>query len=132
MKRHLITLAVAFFFVFLGGQFASAVSEKASMSKAIQEMAEIMIHLNHHPSDSEKGSLKNIIKNDSTTDWERVLAKAVLNLKHKATASDKKKLNGIMEDQSAPTAVRDLAGIIYNLNHKPTGGDKEKLGKMMK
>ncbi|MEO8332223.1 MAG: hypothetical protein ABI479_07290, partial [Gallionella sp.] len=110
----------------LGSQSALAASA------AVREMAGIMVHLEHYPSDAEKAKLKSIVDNKGSTEQERVLATAISNLKHKAAASDQDKLKHVMDDASAPAEVRDLAGIVLNISHMPSAADKGKLEKMMK
>jgi hypothetical protein len=97
---------------------------------AVKTMANILIHLEHYPSDSEKGQLREIV-NGSASQAEKDVAQAIINLQHQATDADKKKLSNIMDDSSVPEDVRTLASIVHNLNHKPTSSDKEKLKAMM-
>jgi len=98
---------------------------------SIHTMANILMHLNHYPSDSEKTTLQNIANDSGSSKNERIIATAMINLHHKATAEDKEKLNKVMNDSSATSNERDMAAIIYNLHHKPTSADKEKLQGMM-
>ena len=117
---------VSLFGLMLGAQSALAASA------AVREMAGIMVHLEHYPSDAEKVKLKGIVDNKGSTGQERVLATAISNLKHKAAAEDKDKLKQVMDDTAAPAEVRELAGIILNMSHMPSAADKGKLEKMMK
>lgn len=117
---------VALLGLMLGAQSALAASA------AVREMAGIMVHLEHHPSDAEKVKLKGIVDNKGSTGQERVLATAIANLSHSAAAEDMDKLKKVMGDAAAPAEVRELAGIILNISHKPSAADKGKLEKMMK
>ena len=110
----------------LGAQSASAASA------AVREMAGIMVHLEHYPSDAEKTKLKEIASDKGSTDDERVIAAAMTNLKHHAASEDKDKLKKVIGDMSAPAEVRDLAGIVMNISHMPNAEDKSKLQMMMK
>ena len=107
------------------------INSPAILADSMHSMAEVMMNLNHHPSESEKETLKIIANDSSASAHERTLATATMNLYHKASAADKDKLSKIMNDASAPANVRDLAAIIYNLDHKPSAQDKEKLYRMM-
>lgn len=98
--------------------------------QATKTMAQILINLNHYPSDGEKKQLEKIVSLTSTTKQEKVVATAMINLEHTATAADKKQLSKVMDDGAAPEDVRTLASIVYNLNHKPSSADKAKLEKM--
>ena len=99
--------------------------------RAMHQMAEIMLHLNHYPDASGKEALKGIKGDSTASNHVRTLAAAMMNIQHYASAADKGKLQEIINDQSAPMEVRSLAGIILNLSHKPSSEDKEKLRHMM-
>jgi len=126
MKSRILLCLILMAGLMFGSQPALAASG------AVREMAGIMVHLEHFPSDAEKGKLKSIADNMASTVQESVLARAIMNLKHKAAAEDKDKLKQVMDDSSAPAEVRELAGIILNLNHMPSAADKSKLEQMMK
>lgn len=126
MKNRIFLCFVSMVGLMLGTQSALAASG------AVREMAGIMVHLEHYPSDSEKAKLKGIVDNKGSTVQERALASAISNLKHKAAAEDKEKLKQVMDDAAAPAEVRELAGIILNMSHMPSALDKGKLEKMMK
>ncbi|MFQ5469934.1 MAG: hypothetical protein ACE5EH_06445 [Gammaproteobacteria bacterium] len=101
-------------------------------SHAIQNMAKIMSHLNHYPSDSEKDKLRKIAGDSASSAHERTIANAMINLEHHVSSADRQKLRQIVEDDHASDSERNLAEIVMNLNHKPSRGDKEKLMMMMK
>lgn len=123
-KILLVLLSVAG--LMLGSQSALA----ASM--AVREMAGIMAHLKHYPSDEEKGKLKAIVADKSSTEQERVIATAIMNMEHEVTTGDADKLKKVTGDMSAPAEVRDLAGIVLHTQHKPSAADKAKLEAMTK
>jgi hypothetical protein len=125
MKSRILLCLVSLAGLLLAAQPALAASA------AVREMAGIMVHLSHYPSDAEKAKLQGIVDSPDSTGPERVLAGAIMNLKHKARAEDKDKLKQLADDAAAPAEVRDLAGIVMNINHKPSGDDKRKLEKMM-
>jgi hypothetical protein len=126
MKSRIILSLVTMVGLMLGAQPVLAASD------AVREMAGIMVHLEHYPSDAEKVKLKGIVDNKGSTAQERVLATAISNLKHKAADADKDKLKKVMDDEAAPADVRELAGIVLNINHMPSAADKSKLEQMMK
>ena len=99
---------------------------------AISSMSNIMLHLNHYPSDSEKKQLSKFISNSSLNGNVRTMAKAMTDLEHKATDSDKKKLSAIIDDKSASADEKTLAMVIRNLNHTPSDADKQKLQEIVK
>lgn len=98
---------------------------------AISSMSNIMLHLNHYPSDSEKQQLGKFISNNSLSKNVRTMAQAMNDMEHKATDSDKKKLSAIVNDQAAPANERTLAAVIQDVNHSASDSDKQKLQKLI-
>lgn len=101
-------------------------------SAAVKEMAGIMSHLEHYPSDAEKTKLKAIADGKDSSAQEKAIATAIINLKHKVAAGDADALKKVAGDSSVPAEVRDLANIILSLNHMPSASDKAKLSAMLK
>ncbi len=94
------------------------------------EMADIILHLNHHPSGAEKRTLREILNSDHASKGERILAMALLNMNHKVTPADRAQLRELAQDSAAPAAERELAEILMNLNHKPSASAKERLKRL--
>jgi NADH:ubiquinone oxidoreductase subunit K len=111
--------------------FQNTINQAMAADENIKKMAEIMLNLNHYPSDSEKQALKQITLSSSSSNYEKTVATAIINLQHQATAEDKEKLNDIINNKSAPEDVRTLATIVHDVNHHPSEEDKAKLKKMM-
>jgi hypothetical protein len=126
MKSKFMLILVSVAGLMFGAQSALAASA------AVKEMAGVMMHLQHYPSDAEKLKLQALVDDKNTTSDERVVATAILDLKHHAAPQDVAKLKMVMGDMSAAPEVRDLAGIVLNLSHEPSAMDKDKLGMMMK
>lgn len=126
MNKILIPITVLVFTYLFASQVVFAGGNN------ISTMANIMMHLNHYPSDSEKQTLKGIVDNASATAHEKTMAQAMINLEHKAVAADKPKLKSVISDGSASSDAKDLASIILNLSHSPSDGDKTRLKKMIK
>ncbi|HEY0666400.1 MAG TPA: hypothetical protein VGD24_10065 [Gallionella sp.] len=125
MKSRILLCLVSSAGLLLAAQPALAASA------AVREMAGIMAHLSHYPSDAEKARLQGIVDSQESTGQERVLAGAIINLKHKAADRDKDRLRQLANDATAPAEVRDLAGIVLNISHKPGAEDKRRLEQMM-
>ncbi len=102
----------------------------AGEQEAIKNMANILMHLNHYPSDAEKKQLRNMAAN-SDSEHVKILATAMVNMEHSATAADKRKLKQLMDDKSASEQEKTLASILYNLHHKPSRADKQALSTMI-
>ncbi len=124
MTSKNILCVVSVLGLMLGAQTALAASA------AVREMARIVMHLEHYPSDADKKTLKGILDNTGSTGQERVLATAISNsnLQHRAAAEDMDKLKKVKNDAAAPAEVRDLASILLTImNHNPSFKDKNKL-----
>ncbi|MDH5545066.1 MAG: hypothetical protein OEZ43_05700 [Gammaproteobacteria bacterium] len=102
----------------------------AGETESIKTMANIMLHLNHYPSDAEKQQLSSIA-NSSTDEGVKTVAAAILNLEHAASAADKQRLQIVIDDDKTNQNIRTLASIVRNLNHKPSSEDKQQLSSMM-
>ncbi|BBJ00581.1 hypothetical protein FGKAn22_22730 [Ferrigenium kumadai] len=126
MKSRFLLVLLSVAGLMLGAQSALAASA------AVREMAGIMMHLEHYPSDAEKVRLNAIAADKGSTGQERVIATAIGNLRHEVAAGDADKLRKVTGDMSAPAEVRDLAGIVLNISHMPSAADKRKLEAMMK
>jgi len=101
-------------------------------SPAVREMAGILSHLNHYPSDSEKRSLANIVKDANANRAERVIAEAMMHMRHHVSSPDRKHLDAIAEDHRVDGDARRLARILASVNHHPGSGDVEVLRDIMK
>ncbi len=99
----------------------------AGESEAVQTIAAILETFNGSPSDADKGALREIAGEKTSTADEKTLAKALLNVQHKVADGDKSKLEAIVKDGKALQSVKTLATIILNLNDTPSEADKEKL-----
>lgn len=99
-------------------------------ASATGEMAGIIMNLNHRPSPMDKQHLMDILNNKSTSDGEKILAKALINMEHHVGSSDKDKLTKLIHDSSTPENERELARILVNLNHHASAEDKVELKKI--
>jgi len=121
-----LTLPMMMFAALNFGQVALAEEDP------IKTMANIMVHLEHYPSDSEKKMLMGISKSGSASMNSKTLAGAMINLEHKVNSADKPKLDAIVNDAKASENEKTLAKIILSLNHKPSDADKDSLNQMIK
>ena len=99
-------------------------------TSVVQEMAGVLVSLEHYVTDSQKSWLMDIARNAGTKQ-EKVVANAIANVNHTVADADKPKLKRVIDDETTPAEVRDLAGIILNLNHQPSSTDKNKLHQIM-
>jgi len=121
MRRHTILSAILFALILPLAQVSIADESPTGT------MAEIMIKLNHFPSEADVQSLHAIASGGDSSEAEIAVAMAIANLKHQATAADKEKLNALVADESAPAELRTLASVIVSTNHKPSAADIARL-----
>jgi hypothetical protein len=93
----------------------------------ISAMADIVINLNHFPSDVDKEKLAGIIASGDSSEAEVAIASAISNIAHQANASDRENLSAIAADESVSSELRDLATAVLNVNHKASAADIAKL-----
>jgi hypothetical protein len=93
----------------------------------VRTMAEIVLNLNHFPSDADKEKLAAIIDNEDSSEDEVTIATAILNVAHQASESDKEALDMIVTDDSVSPSVQALASAVLNVSHKATDEDIAKL-----
>ena len=117
MKSRGLLMVLSVAGLTLGTQSALAASA------AVKEMAGIMDHLMHYPSDAEKVKLKAIMEDKGSSADEKVVAKGIMDLQHHVAAGDVDSLKKVAGDSSAPQEVRDLAGIVLNISHMPSDAD---------
>jgi hypothetical protein len=107
--------------------FTSMPSMAVAADSAISSMAEITMHLNHYPNDSEKKALDAIINDEDATAGEKVLARALMNMQHKVGGSDAGKLTDLKNSAEAGKQEKVLADVLLGLTHKPSADDKKRL-----
>jgi len=108
------------------------IADTAAENSPAQVIAQILINLNHFPSDEEKAMLKEITTSASASDAEKTIAGILINIQHSASDGDKAELKKVMEDASASKENQQLAEIVHNLNHKPSDEDKNTLQAIVK
>ena len=126
--RHVIVSGLAISLFITSWCFAGEGHEKT----AIYQMAEIMHRLKHYPSPQGKKELQAIIDASSTSENERVIAKAIMNLEHQPTEQDIPLLKKVIDNEASKEAEKTIASIVLNLNHRPTREDKNRLKELMK
>lgn len=97
---------------------------------AVGEMSNMIIGLNHYPSDAEKARLQEIASDANASAQEKTIATALMNMQHSVSDDDKAKLKQIADDAAAPANIREVAGILMTISHKPSADDKAKLQKL--
>ncbi|MDZ7644354.1 MAG: hypothetical protein U5K76_09200 [Woeseiaceae bacterium] len=106
-------------------------SAAASANEAVPTMADILVELNHFPSDDDKDRLQAIVADENSTDHERAVAKALMNVEHTVSADDKKTLTALTNDESVADGVRLLAEALLGLNHNLAESEETKIRALM-
>ena len=126
MKITLIRKLVAVALIALFSQFSLA----QDAGGAIKQIADIVVSINHFPSDADKAALADIAGNDALPEGLRNMATAVSNISHAASAEGKAMMAGIQANGEAPDRAKSLAGIIASLNHMPSDEAKATLAEL--
>ena len=126
MKITLIRKLVAVALIALFSQFSLA----QDAGGAIKQIADIVVSINHFPSDADKAALADIAGNDALPEGVRNMATAVSNISHAASAEGKAMMAGIQANGEAPDRAKSLAGIIASLNHMPSDEAKATLAEL--
>lgn len=96
---------------------------------ALKTVADIVVSINHTPSDSDKAALAEISGNSNLPEGLRNMANAVANFNHAASDEAKAQLAAIQSGQ-APDNAKALAGIIASMNHRASDEDKARLAQL--
>lgn len=89
----------------------------ADDASALRTITNVLLTLNHFPSDADKTALMAVANDESNSRAYRVVATAVHNFQHAATDSDKEALTAIMANARTTQAARELSRIVLELNH---------------
>ncbi len=122
--RILILLAA----IGLFSRFATAQNDGNAM--ALKMIADIVVGLNHFPSDDDLDTLDQIIANSELAQGVREIANAVAGIEHSANEEGRGAMEAIQDNQQAPERVKVLAGIIESFNHTAGDGTKKQLVEM--
>ena len=96
---------------------------------AFREIADIVVSLNHFPSDADKATLMAISSNDALAEPLREMATTVANISHAANAEGKEAMARIQAAE-VPDNGKALAGIIASLNHTASAEAKATIAAM--
>ena len=129
MRKNRKILFLGVFALCIGTFFQSNVFAHADHDKdaMIIKMADIMINLEHFPTEDEKQKLQSILDSDSSTDQEKIIANSIMNIRHSPNAEDQDKLQLIIDNTTATSTVNTLARIVQSFSHGISKTDKRKL-----
>jgi hypothetical protein len=124
VQKFLLIAVIALF-----AQFSVAQDNAANMAAA-KQIADIVVSLNHFPSDADKATLGAISGNMELTEGLRAMASAVTNIQHAATAEGKSAMAALQAAADTPDRGKALAGVIENLNHMASADAKAQLAQL--
>ena len=107
-----------------------AVAQVDANSAAAKQVADIVVSLNHFPSDADKVTLAAISGNTALVQAVRDMATAVANIQHSATAEGKSTMAALQASADIPDRGKALAGIIASLNHTASADAKAQLAQL--
>ena len=127
MKNTILSKVLLIATIGLFSQFAAAQNASTAAAKQI---ADIVVSLNHFPSDADKATLAAISGNSELAQGVRDMATAVANIQHAATAEDKSKMMALAAAEDTPERGKALAGIIANINHTASADAKAQIAQL--
>lgn len=98
---------------------------------AQQQMAGILMEINHFPTDAHKTSLQTLAQDATLSDAEIALANMLMTLRHMPSAEEKTRLEAIAGDEAVPQAVRDLASVLHDLQHRVDADGQARLAAIL-
>lgn len=90
-------------------------------------LADILMDMNHFPSDAEKETLAGIAADDAVDDNLQAIAAAIAGIEHTPSASAQAELNGILASEAASPAQKTLAGAVLRFRHQVSVEDRSAL-----
>jgi len=123
LKKLILLLAIGLF-----PQFATAQND--SNGAALKLIADIVIGLNHFPSDDDLETLDQIIANGGLAQGIRAMANAVASIEHSANEESKGEMEALHSNAEGPEPARLLARIIDNFSHGASDDAKAQLAEM--
>ena len=107
-----------------------AMAQKDGDSAAVKQIADIVVGLNHFPSDADLATLDAIIANGELAQGVREMANTVANIEHSANEEGRGTMEAIQANSQAPDRAKVLAGIIANFSHGASADAKAQLAQL--
>ncbi|MGE0623469.1 MAG: hypothetical protein AB7I04_12940 [Pseudomonadales bacterium] len=107
-----IASTVAIFVLLITGQPVAADTPVAST------LADILLTMQHFPSDAQKATLEDIAANEQVEKDLRIIAGAIGNIQHRVPDEERASLQAIVDDPSASEAAKSLASAALGFNHQ--------------
>jgi len=105
----------------------AAIPTASAHDASIKDMAGIIMHLNHYPSEGEKQELAAMAGDNHLSTGERALAGALMRMQHSVEGEDAAALRTLSADKNASPDERELADILLGIHHHPSASDQQRL-----
>lgn len=126
-----ITILRKFIFVTAIGLFSQfATAQSDGNAAALKLIADIVVSLNHFPSNDDLETLDQIIANSGLTQGVRAMANAVASIEHVANEEGRGEMEVIQNNAQAPDRTKALAGIIESFSHGASDDAKAQLAQL--
>ena len=107
LRKLLVLAAIGLF-----SQFATAQGDANGL--AVKQIADIVVGLNHFPSDADIATLIGIIADGELAQGVRDMANTVANIEHSANEEGRGAMEAIQANSQAPDRAKVLAGMIIS------------------
>ncbi len=99
------------------------VPQLANAEGAVDDMAAVLVGLNHFPSAAHRQTLEAIVADAVATEDERMLAQIIARIAHKVSSADRAQLENILSRGDTSEGIRTLATATLNISHKVSSDD---------
>ena len=107
-----------------------AMAQNDGNSAAVKQIADIVVGLNHFPSDADLATLDAIIANGELAQGVREMVNTVANIEHSANEEGRGAMEAIQANSQAPDRAKVLADIIANFSHGASDDAKAQLAEL--
>ena len=113
------------------GMFSQfSMAQNDGNAAALKLIADIVITINHFPSDDDLSTLDPIIAQSELAQGVRGMANAVANINHTADEEGRGTMEALQSNAQAPERAKVLAGIIENFAHAVSDDGKAELARL--
>ena len=112
---------------FVTASLCTPMAFSADNASSAEQIARIVMSMNHFPSEADKTALMAIAEDESLAQAVRDMASTVANIQHFPTDEGKAKMANIVAAEDTPERGKVLAGVIGGFMHMASDEDKARL-----
>ena len=90
---------------------------------ATNDMALVLVELNHFPSATQRQMLEAIVQDAVASEDEKMLAQIIARIAHKVSSADRAQLENILSRGDTSQGIKTLASAALNISHKVSSDD---------